>query len=56
MGLGELGGIVLEDRRERLGVRLAGEGPAARDHLVQHHAEGEDVGAGVGGEPPHLLG
>ena len=53
---GEIGGLLAQDRRHRLRARLAREGPASRQHLVEHRAEREDVGARVGGLAAHLLG
>ena len=51
-----LGGGLAQDSRHRLGGGLAGEGSLAREHLVQHEAEGEEVGAVVGHLAPDLLG
>ena len=48
--------VVLQDRGHRLGRRCALEGPAAREHLVKHRAQREDVRALVGGQLLHLLG
>ena len=48
--------LLLEDRRHGLGAGLAVEGPGARDHLVEHRAEGEQVRAAVRGLAAHLLG
>ena len=53
---GEIGGLLAQDRRHRLRARLAREGPSARQHLVEHRPEREDVGARVGGLAAHLLG
>ncbi len=51
-----LGRVRAQDRGHRLGRRLPAEGALARQHLVEHRAEGEDVGARVGLLTPHLLG
>ena len=45
----------MEDRGQGVGRGVAGEGPAARQHLVQHGPEREDVRAMVRGQAPHLL-
>ncbi len=47
--------ILLENRGHPLDRRLAAEGGTAREHLVEHRAEREDVGAVVGGFAAHLL-
>ena len=39
----------------RLDRRFAVEGAVAGEHLVEDRAQREEVGAGVGGETPHLL-
>ena len=48
-GTSSLGGLgcSLQERGERLGARAAAERPPARDHLVEHGAEAEDVAARV---------
>jgi hypothetical protein len=48
--------IFLEDRRHRVRSRLAVERAAARQDLIQHGAEREDVGAMIRGQPAHLFG
>jgi hypothetical protein len=53
---GEVRRIVVQDRRHRLGGRVAPERPSSGEHLVQHDAEGEQIGARVDGLPAHLLG
>ena len=50
-GVGKLGRILLEDGAHRVGGGVAVEGALAGEHLVEHRAEGEDVGAGIGGLP-----
>ena len=45
-----------EDRRHRLGRRVAAERSLAREHLVEDGTEGKDVRPGVGGLAFHLLG
>ena len=52
---GSSGASSLRDRVHRLDRGFAGERPPARDHLVQHAAERENVGAVVHREPAHLL-
>ena len=49
-------GRIAENRRQRQQMRVPGEGPAAGEHLVEHGAKGEDVGARVHGIPLRLLG
>ena len=49
-------GLALEDRRDRVGGRLAGKRRPRRQHLVQHAAERPDVGALVHRLAPGLLG
>ena len=46
----------LEHRGQDLGPRLALEGTAPAQHLVEQAAEGENVRAGVGRPPSHLFG
>ena len=46
----------VEDRLEDGGGGAAGEGRVAGGHLVEHHPEGEEVGAGVHLLAPRLLG
>ena len=48
-------GVVLQDRRHRLGRGVPLEGPHARQHLEQGAAEGEDVRAVVGRLSAHLF-
>ena len=54
--LGGRRGVLLEDRVHRLDGRVALERAASRQHLVEHDAEREDVGAVIDGLPAHLLG
>jgi hypothetical protein len=49
-------GIGVEDRGHRVRRRVALEGPGARQHLVHHEAEREDVRAMVDRGGPQLLG
>ena len=51
----ELLRLLLQDRVQRLHRRVAVERPAARQHLVEHRPEGEDVGAVVRRLAPRLL-
>ena len=51
----EVGQIILEDRRHRVDRRVAPERTPARQHFVQHDAEGEDVRAMVSRKAAHLL-
>ena len=54
---GERFGLLSQDPMHRGGERIGLEGgPAAAQHLVEHHPEGEQVGARVGGHAPYLLG
>ena len=53
---GELGRVFLEDRRHRVGGRVALERALAGQHFVEHRAEGEQIAARVDGLPAHLLG
>ena len=48
--------LVAQDRGESVSRTVAGEGAPGREHLVQHHAEAEDVGAHVHGLAADLLG
>ena len=52
----QIGRIVLEDRGQRFRGRLPLERPTPRQHFVDHHAQGEDVGAVVDRLPADLLG
>jgi hypothetical protein len=52
----ELRRILREDRRHRVGRRVAVERPLAAHHLVEHGAEREHVGARVHRLAAHLLG
>ena len=52
---GERRGVFMEHRGHRLDGRVAGEGPPARQHLVEDHAKGEQVRALVDGASGHLL-
>ena len=54
-GRREIGGIVPEDRGHGLRSGVALERPRARQHLVHHHAQREDVGALVEWVATHLL-
>jgi len=47
--------VFAKDHVHRLGRRLPLEGAPSAEHLVQHSAEREDVGARVGGLSLHLL-
>ena len=51
----EFGRIRLEDRVHRFHGRRAGKRPSSGQHLVQHGAERENVGARIDGQPPHLF-
>ena len=51
-----LGRVRAQDGGHRLRRRLAPERPLPGQHLVEHGAEGEDVGPRVGLLAPHLLG
>ncbi len=53
---GKIRRIVVQHRRHRVGARIALKRPAAREHLVEHGSEAEDVGARVDRLPAHLLG
>jgi hypothetical protein len=48
--------LFLEDCRHGVGGRVAAEGPAAREHLVEDRAEAEEVGSVVRGQAAELLG
>jgi hypothetical protein len=48
--------VVAQNRRNRVEIRLAGKRSLPGKHLVQHHPEREDVGAGVDRPALHLLG
>jgi hypothetical protein len=50
------GWIVAQNGCERLGRRGSFESTPAAQHLVQHDTKCEDVGAGIGGFAPYLLG
>jgi hypothetical protein len=52
----EIGRLVFEDRVQRLDRRVAAERRASRQHLVEHRAEREDVGAVIAGAAADLLG
>ncbi len=52
---GRLAGLFLEDRRHRLRSRLSLKRPGARQHLVEHGAEGKDVRPLVHRNAPDLL-
>ena len=49
------GRFLVDDRPAELQRRRAREGTPAREHLVEHHARGEDVGSVVGARSAHLL-
>ena len=53
---GKVGRVLLQDRRHRLAGRVAPERALAREHLVQDHAESEDVASSIGGLGLDLLG
>ncbi len=53
---GEIRRLLAQDGGEGVGRGLALEGALAGQQLVDHGAEGEDVGAGVGRQPARLLG
>ena len=52
----QLGRCLIEDCRQRRDRRLARERVAARQQLVQHHTEREDVAPVIDRQPAHLLG
>ena len=56
LGGGQVRRIFFEDRRHRVDRRLAAERALARQHLVEHGAEREDVRAMIGRPAAHLLG
>ena len=51
----QLGRLFLQDGVHHLDRRFAGKGPLAAEHLIEHHAEAEQVRAMVGGFAPYLL-
>ena len=53
---GEVRRILPQNRRDRLGRRVAVEGAASRQHLVEDRAEGEQIRPLVGRVSFHLLG
>ena len=55
-GSRELRRLRVQDGRHRVGGRRPGERSPARQHLVQHRPQTEDVGAMIDGQPSHLLG
>jgi hypothetical protein len=56
LGDREIRWILLQDRHHRVRRRLALECAPPREHLVQHGAEGEDVGAMIGRRRADLFG
>jgi hypothetical protein len=56
IGLGELGRIILEDGAHGVGGGITVKGAFAGEHLVEDGAEGEDVGARIGGLAADLFG
>ena len=52
----ELGDVLLQDRRHRFGGGVALERTPAGEHLEQHRAQREDVGAVIDPGAAHLLG
>ena len=54
-GAGQSRGLVAQDGAHHLRRAPAGEGALAGQELMEHAAEGEDIGAGAGGLAPHLL-
>jgi hypothetical protein len=53
--LADRGRVVVQHRGESVGDRVAGERAPPAQHLVQHGAEREEIGARVGGLAAHLL-
>ena len=53
--LGQRGRLGADDRPADLERGRTLEGPPARQHLVEHHARGEEVGTVVGARSAHLL-
>ena len=56
IGLGEVGRILFQDGAHGLDGGFAVEGALAGEHLIENGAEGEDVGARVGGLAANLFG
>ena len=56
IGEGGVRRLLAQDRRHRVGGRVAEECTPSGEHLVQHRSEGEDVGTRVGRLSPDLLG
>ena len=53
--LREIRRLLRQDRRDRVGRRVAAERALPREHLVEDRPEREDVGPAVGGLAAHLL-
>ena len=51
----QVGSVLPQDCLHRIHRCLTFEGPRAPEHLVQHHAEAEDVAAVIGIQSAHLL-